>query len=313
MSEPITFVVAPDEANLRADAWVAKCYPALSKRLLRKWIDDGNVVLNNRVCSKGDRMVAGATVTLRSEPVEVTLQPNPAIAVNIVYEDEDLIAVNKPAGLDCQPNQVDETETLANGLLARYPTLAGIGDTALTCGILHRIDCGTSGLVLVAKSQAVYDAMRQQFSEHRVEKHYRALVRGHVTAAGTLEHRLAHNPRCPGRMVDADLWRDVKRPMRAVTAYRPLHPVKVGDLNCSFLDVCIFTGVTHQIRAQLSFAGFPILGDARYGGQVSDAPFSRHFLHAYTATFIHPRTQTQKTLKAPLTEDYQSVLGHLVN
>ena len=313
MSEALNIVVSPEEAGLRADAWVAKRYPALSKRLLRTWIESGNLVFNQRVCSKGDRMIAGATYTLLSEPVEVGLKPNPSIPLNIVYEDEDLIAINKPAGLDCQPNQVEEPDTLANALLVRYPQLEGIGDTRLTCGILPRIDCGTSGLVLVAKSQAVYEAMRQQFAERRVEKHYRALVQGSVTQPAKLEHLLAHNPRCPGRMVDASVWRDVKRPMRAVTAYRPLHPVKVGELNCSFLDVCIFTGVTHQIRAQLSFAGFPILGDARYGGQVSASPFPRHFLHAYTATFIHPRTQTQKTLKAPLTEDYQQVLGHSVN
>lgn len=302
-----------EESKMRMDAWVAKQFPDLPKRLLRKWLEEGNVRLNGRVCSKGDRVIAGQTYQLIGEPHQETLQPNPTIELAIVYEDEDLIAINKPAGIDCQPNALAETDTLANAFLARYPFLEGIGDTPLTCGILHRIDHDTSGLVLVAKTQEVYEAMRQQFSAHSVEKHYRALVRGRVAVDGKLEHFLAHNPRCPGRMVDASQWRDVKRPMRAVTAYHPLHPVRVRDLNCSLLDVCIFTGVTHQIRAQLSFAGFPILGDVRYGGQTPNEPFARHFLHAYTATFVHPRTQQVKTLKAPLTEDYQRVLGHTVH
>lgn len=303
-------IASPEDGHLRADAWLAKLYPEVPKRQLRKWLDEGHLCLQGATCAKGDRIVAGATYQLKGEPTVITLAPNTSIPFEIIYEDEALIGINKPAGIDCQPNRPDETDTLANALLARWPLLAGVGDSPLTCGILHRIDGDTSGLVLVAKTQEVYDVMRAQFSAHTVEKHYRALVCGTVTASARLEHHLAHNPRCPGRMVDAALWRDVKRPMLAVTAYRPLHPVKVNALACSFLDVTIFTGVTHQIRAQLSLAGFPILGDMRYGGQQKQMPFPRHFLHAYTATFTHPITNEQKTLKAPLTADFQKVLGH---
>jgi 23S rRNA pseudouridine1911/1915/1917 synthase len=310
MSDLIELRSTDAQASLRLDAWLGDVYPAVPKRTLRKWIDAKNVSCQGRICAKGDRVIAGATYSLKGEPEQQGLQPNADLPLSVVYEDEWLIAVNKPAGMNCQPNGFDETDTLANALLARWPTLAGIGDSPLTCGILHRIDGDTSGLVLAAKTQAIYEAMRNQFAAREVEKHYRALVVGKVTAPGRLEHLLAHNPRCPGRMVDAAQWHDVKRPMRAVTEYRPMHPVRVGELACTLLDVTIFTGVTHQIRAQLSFAGVPILGDVRYGGQVKQMPFPRHFLHAYTVTFTHPATGAQKTLKASLTEEYRNVLGH---
>lgn len=310
MIEEITRTPEVAAEGSRIDAWLGTCYPEVSKRVIRKWIDDGNVVCNGRVCSKGDRVSATQTYVLKGEPKVARLSPNAALPLVVVYEDEWLIGLCKPAGMNCQPNDFDETDTLANALLARWPELEGIGDTPLTCGILHRIDCGTSGLVLAAKTQAVYDAIRAQFAARTVEKHYRALVVGQVTAAAKVEHLLAHNPRCPGRMVDASQWHDVKRPMRAVTEFRPMHPVRVGELQCTLLDVLIYTGVTHQIRAQLSFSGVPILGDARYGGQPKQQPLSRHFLHAYTATFQHPQTGERKTLKAPLTEEFRSILGH---
>lgn len=310
MNDLIELVPTAPQANLRVDAWLGEVYPAVPKSTLRKWIDAKNVSCKGRICAKGDRVMAGCTYQLKGEPAQQQLQPNADLPLTVVYEDAWLIAVNKPAGMNCQPNGFDETDTLANALLARWPALAGIGDSPLTCGILHRIDGGTSGLVLAAKSQAVYEAMRAQFAAREVEKHYRALVVGKVSAPGRLEHLLAHNPRCPGRMVDATQWHDVKRPMRAVTEYRPMHPVRVGEHTCTLLDVTIFTGVTHQIRAQLSFSGVPILGDARYGGQLKQTPFARHFLHAYTATFTHPMTGEVKTLKAPLTEEYRNVLGH---
>ncbi|MBQ9693387.1 MAG: RluA family pseudouridine synthase, partial [Kiritimatiellae bacterium] len=220
MSDGNVLIATPEEAGMRVDAWIAVRYRTLAKRTLRKWLEDGQLLRQGKPCSKGDRILPGEAYTLRSEPTQATLQPNSGIPVDVVYEDDALLAVNKPAGLDCQPNQADETDTLATAVLARYPALEGIGDTALTCGILHRIDGDTSGLVLVAKSQAVYEDLRRQFAERQVEKHYRALVLGSLTTSGRLEHWLAHNPRCPGRMVDASLWRDVKRPMYAETAYR---------------------------------------------------------------------------------------------
>lgn len=296
------------DAGKRLDAWLADQFPDISRAQIRRAIESGALAVNGRKCSKGDRVRDGQTYHLLKSLTPPTVQPNPEIPLEVVYEDEALLACCKPAGLDCQPNEAEEMDTLANAVLARYPEVAGVGDGPLTCGILHRIDRDTSGLVLVARTQAVYNDLRAQFAAHEIEKRYRALVSGEVRTAAHLEHHLAHNPRCPGRMVDAAKWTDVRRPMYAVTDYRPMKTYRLFGKAFTLLDVTILTGVTHQIRAQLSFAGLPILGDKRYGGdQVKN--FNRHFLHAYSAAFIHPISQKRLTLTAPFTPDLRDLLA----
>lgn len=299
--------VAQGTTGQRLDAWLAALYPEIQRTHLRKWIEAGNVTLRGRVCAKGDRVEEGATYTLRTLPEAPQLRANPELPLNLLQDSEGLLAFSKPAGMDCQPNGAEETETLANALLARFPEVQGVGDGPLTCGLLHRIDRETSGLVLVARTQAIYEALRQQFRDHAIEKHYQALVLGHVSREGHLEHLLAHNPRCPGRIVDASQWHDAKRAMKAVTDYRPLRRLRLGDLPVTLLDVTIFTGVTHQIRAQLSFAGLPIVGDQRYGGPMVPN-FSRHFLHAFSADFVHPVSHAHLHWEAPLTQDLTDLL-----
>ncbi len=286
-------------AGKRVDAWLAALFPACSMALLRRFLADGALTLGGHPCAKGDRVRPGAPYCFAREPAAVELAANAALPLALCFADEALLAVDKPAAMDCQPNAPEERETLANALLARYPELRGIGDGPLTCGILHRIDRDTSGLVLVARSQAVYAALRAQFAEHTVVKRYVALVSGEVRQPLRLENFLAHNPRCPGRMIDATRWRDAKRPMFARSDVRPLRGFRLAGQAVSLLEVTIRTGVTHQIRAQLSLAGHPIVGDRRYGGrQLPDFP--RHFLHAAEVTFTHPLSQAPLTLRAPL-------------
>lgn len=301
----------PADNGKRLDAWVADCFPEVPRAAVRRAVDRGALLLNGRVCSKGERVRVGLVYSLTEDLAPPAVQPNPELPLEVIYEDGALIACNKPAGMDCQPNDPAERLTLANALLARYPEVAGVGDGPLTCGILHRIDRDTSGLVLAARSQQVYAALRAQFAAHSIDKIYRALVSGTVLHPGHLEHHLAHNPRCPGRMVDAAKWTDVRRPMYAVTDYRPISRYILSGRPYTLLEVTIRTGVTHQIRAQLSFSGLPIAGDKRYGGEQL-AHFPRHFLHAASATFTHPLTQKTLTLKAPLTADLRSLLGEKV-
>lgn len=295
------------EAGLRLDAWLAGRFPNVPRAAVRRLLEAGGVTCAGRPCAKGDRVRVGAAYGLAREPRVAEVAPNPDLPLEVIAEDDAVLALRKPAGMDCQPNAPEETDTLANALLARFPDVAGVGDGPLTCGILHRIDRDTSGLVLAARTQAVYAALRAQFAAHTVAKRYVALVAGTVRTAGRLEHLLAHNPRCPGRMVDAAVWRDAKRPMRAVTEYTPLRTLRVGGCPCTLLSVDIRTGVTHQIRAQLSFAGMPIVGDRRYGGLLLEG-FPRHFLHALSATFTHPLTGQSVHLEAPLTPDLDALL-----
>lgn len=297
------------EVGLRLDAFLSKRLPETPRALLRQALEAGRVTTDRgHRCAKGDKTRAGWTYCLAALPTEATLEPNADIRLNIVYEDADLLALNKPAAIDCQPNGPTERETLANGLLAYAPDVKGVGDSPLTCGILHRIDHDTSGLVLVARNQDVYAALRAQFAAHTVEKRYLALVAGTIRTAGRLEHYLAHNPRCPGRMVDAALWKDVKRPMHAITEYRPAKHYVIEGKPYTLLEVDIQTGVTHQIRAQLSLAGMAIVGDRRYGG-VLLPNFPRHFLHAHRATFEHPVSHQRITLEAPLPPDLTALLA----
>ncbi len=296
------------EGGMRVDAWLAARFPEAPKASVRRALAAGCLTLRGRPCAKGERVEPGAAYVLLREPgAPAAPMPNGDVPLEIVWEDAALIALRKPAGLDCQPNGPEERGTLANALLARRPEVAGVGDGPLTCGLLHRIDRDTSGLVLAARAQGAYDALRAQFVAHAVEKRYLALAAGEIRASGRLEHLLAHNPRAPGRMVDAARWRDAKRPMRAVTVFRPLRSVRVGGVPCTLLEVTIRTGVTHQIRAQLSFAGHPLVGDRRYGG-LAVPGFPRHFLHALSVSCAHPATGAPLFLEAPPTDDLVAFL-----
>ena len=298
------------DTGKRLDAWLSECYPDVSRAAVRTLLVNGGVrASDGHRCSKGDRVRPDLLYTLRQKPGDTELVANADLLLDIVYEDDRFIVLSKPAGMNCLPNRANETDTLANALLARHPELRGIGDGPLTCGILHRIDGDTSGMVLAARRQSDYDALRAAFSARTVEKHYMALVSGDLRHAGHLEHYLAHNPRCPGRMIDASQWKDAKRPMQAITDYRPIRHLLVDGTPCTLLDVTILTGVTHQIRAQLSFAGHPIVGDRRYGGlQVKGFP--RHFLHSLSAAFTDPVTGVPRHFEAPLTNDLADFLKH---
>jgi len=298
--------------DTRLDAAIAQRFPQLPRALVRRGIVSGAATVNGRVVAKGGRCHEGDVIALTDFPElpDLTPQPNPGIAPGVIYEDDALLAFNKPAGLHCHPNAPEERDTLANGALACWPELAGIGDSPLMCGILHRIDAGTSGLVLATKTQDAYDNLRLQFAARTVRKTYLAVVRGKVGAPATLRHTLAHHPDKPGHIVDAKQWWNARHPMLAETSYRPLRALCERDgfaLPATLLEVVIFTGVTHQIRCQLSLAGFPIFGDDRYGGASEasrgktthgGAP-SHHWLHAFSAALAHPVTQRGITLTAP--------------
>ena len=172
-------------------------------------------------------------------------------------------------------------------------------------GALHRIDTGTSGLVLAARTQAAFDGLRAQFDAQEVEKIYLALVEGHVAVPGRLTHELAHHPALPHcKMVDARSLAAPDRRLRAETAYKPLELVG----RCTLLEVTIRTGVTHQIRCQLALGGYPIINDTIYGAKPVEG-CTRHFLHAFEVRFKHPAHGQSCCIKAPLTADFESFMN----
>ena len=300
------FETSPDDSGRRLDAVVRAHFSTSTAALVRRAIEAGDIVVQGRALAKGGKVRAGEVVVIArlQEAVDLRVAPNPALPLQILFHDDDLVAVNKPAGMTVHPLRPEETDTLANALAARFPEIAQLGDQPLLAGIVHRIDTDTSGVVLAARTAVAFDALRAQFAARRVKKTYLALVAGIVKQDGELTHDLAHHPTCRGRMVDARSLRVPERPMRAVTAFRALRRVGGNTL----LEVTIFTGVTHQIRCQLALIDHPLLGDTLYNGPAVPG-FPRHFLHAAVIAFAHPRTAEPVRIEAPLTPDLRKLLA----
>ncbi len=293
--------------GVRLDAAVLSAFPSSTRALVREAIASGDILLNFRRALKGARLAPGARIQIRALPEadDLHILPDPAVSVNEVYADADLLAFDKPPCQSVHPLSRTETHTLMNGVAARYPECIPLGDTPFMAGALHRIDSGTSGLVLVARNAATYAAMRDLFAAKAVEKTYLALVEGRVEKGATLEYDLAHDPRLPYcRMIDAHrnrlttAERERLRPLHAVTAYEPIDFTRVENEERTLLKVTIFTGVTHQIRASLSLAGIHIVNDRLYGAFAVEN-MQGHCLHALSAAFIHPATSRPVLISTP--------------
>ena len=271
----------------RLDRQLLRLFPWLDRTTARELIENGQIRLNGRPAKKGARLAAGDVLDCRDvpEPADLRLQPNPGLPLEIVYEDDAVLALDKPAGQPTHPLRCAETDTLANALVARYPALAEIGDDRLFPALLHRLDTQTSGLVLAAKTAAAYANLRAQFRRFTVQKHYLALVHGRVDKPGSLAAPLTHQTRSPCKMAVAR-QPDKVPPSDLFAAESSWIPLETGQ-EFSLLDVTIYTGVTHQIRCHLAHAGYPIVGDALYGSPLA-AP--RHWLHAARLICTHPAT-----------------------
>lgn len=313
MIEEISLTAGDDAAGLRLDRFIVQNVPSSTRALVLEAIVEGRVLLNGRRAAKGTKLRAGDDVRIARLPEQADrrAQPDPSVKLQIVFEDEDLLVLDKPARMPVHPLKISETGTLANGLIAAYPQLATVGDDPLFPALVHRIDTDTSGLVLAAKNDVAYAFLRDEFGRRWVCKEYTALVRGGAPDPGRLEHFLAHDPSRRGRML-AFADRPAApglRPMQAVTEYR----VSKRCEGYSLLDVVIRTGVTHQIRCQLATAGYPIAGDTLYGGPGpgGELGLSRHFLHAAALEITHPRTRERVRFTAPLPQDLTLALTRL--
>ena len=275
------------DSGERLDRQLLRLFPWLDRSTVEALLAAGQIRLNGRPAKKGARLAAGDVLDCRDvpEPADLRLQPNPDLPLEILYEDDVVLALDKPAGQPTHPLRFSETDTLANALIARCPALADLGDDRLFPALLHRLDTQTSGLVLAAKTAAAYANLRAQFRRFTVQKHYVALVHGRVEKPGALDAALTHQTRTPCKM--AVVRNPAKVPpndcFAAKTAWIPMET----GAEFSLLDVTIYTGVTHQIRCHLAAAGFPIAGDQLYGSPLA-AP--RHWLHATRIICTHPAT-----------------------
>lgn len=286
------------KSGVRLDAALLSHYPTASRAFVREAIAQGNILLNGRAAPKGIKLKGGEKITVVKllESADNLVKPNAAVKPRIVFEDDALLAFDKPCALPVQPLSCDETQTLMNGVVARYPECTPLGDRPLMAGALHRIDADTSGLVLVARTAEAFENLRAQFSAQTVRKTYLALVEGAVAVGGTLENDLIHDPSLPFcKMIDYRNNRLCKsekaktRPLHAVTQFNPIGRTCVENEERTLLEVTIYTGVTHQIRAQLAMAGMHIINDRLYGAFAVENQIG-HCLHAYSAGFNHPIT-----------------------
>lgn len=287
MLTDITFRVTEHSHGTRLDAFLAEKCGGSTKKFIRMAIEEGRILVNGLETGKGMKLSCGDAVYVQRllEAEDNRVFPDPGIIPKIVYEDGFLLGADKPSGIAVQPLSPDETGTLAGGMVNLFPCLAHVGDEPLIAGALHRIDRGTSGLVLFAKDNATFKKMRDSFSGLLVRKRYLALVEGLVAKPGSVASELVHDPKksfC--RMIPARKESKGRR-YKAATDFRPLWS-KGG---ATLLEVSIRTGVTHQIRAHLAISGHPIVGDALYGSMLQ-LPGGAFRLHSLDAQFPHPAT-----------------------
>lgn len=295
-----------DEASMgiRVDAWVAEL-TGVSRAQVRRWVDAGRVLVAGAKVRASYRVSLGDSIEARPiEAVEMELTPE-AIPLDVLYEDEDLIVIDKPAGLVVHPAPGHPNGTLVNALLNHCGDLAGIGGV-LRPGIVHRLDRGTSGVLVAAKNDAAHQALSTQFAEHSIDRVYRALVRGLPRAdEGRIDRPIGRHPRDRKRMsVVTKAGRDSITNWRVTRRFR--------DSTVSELEVHPETGRTHQIRVHLSAAGLPLVGDVIYGrARGRDALLGRPALHAAHLGFEHPRSGKRMGFDSVMPDDLLEWMAEL--
>jgi 23S rRNA pseudouridine1911/1915/1917 synthase len=285
-----------DKPGVRLDKYICDRLSELSRARVQRLIGEGHVTVNDQLAKAGLRLNAG-------DRLKVTLPPAPpspltpeAMPLNIIYEDEDLLVVDKPAGLTVHPAPGHPAHTLVNAILARFPHLAALSDS-LRPGIVHRLDRDTSGVMAVAKSRLAQSKLTEQFRAHSVAKAYLVLVKGHLTPEnGVIEAPVGRDPRNRKKMAVVAGGREARTDYKVIKY--------IGDY--SLLEVKPETGRTHQIRVHFAAIGFPVVGDKIYGVKSPFVP--RQFIHASRLGFTLPSSGEYKEFKSELPADLAQAL-----
>jgi 23S rRNA pseudouridine1911/1915/1917 synthase len=304
-------IEAPAESEgTRLDRFLASSLPDFSRSKIQRLVREGAVRVAGRPAKSNQPVKAGQDVEIDvPDPVEVSLAPE-ALDLAIVYEDGDIVVVDKPAGMVVHPAAGHASGTLVNALLHHVHDLSGIGGEKRP-GIVHRLDRGTSGLMVVAKHDVAHEALARQFRDRQVEKEYVALVWGEVMAGRRIDEPIGRDP--------SDRKKMSARARRSREAVTRIVRTEAFGRALTLAHVAILTGRTHQIRVHLSAIGHPVVGDGVYGGVHRRVPgdlrsvtrLQRPFLHAARLTFAHPTDGRYMAFEAPLPQDLQQVLDEL--
>jgi 23S rRNA pseudouridine1911/1915/1917 synthase len=309
MSETRTFVAAAPDAGVRLDVFLTRQMPDWSRSQVQQQIRSGAVCVGSRTAYKaGEAIAAGDRVTIRATRHELRATPE-ELPLEIVYEDNDLLVVNKPAGMVVHVGAGVRSGTLVNALLYHIGTLARAAGE-LRPGIVHRLDRMTSGLVVVAKNDETHRHLSHQFKSREVHKTYLALVHGRVARDhGEIGEPVGRDPRRRIRMRTAGV---------GAREAQTLYQVKQRFQRCTLLEVHPLTGRTHQIRVHLASISHPVVGDTLYGApsklridNSEEKTLERNFLHAAAINFRHPRTGENLAFEVPLPDELDRFLGRI--
>lgn len=303
--------VAEGDDQIRLDHLLTREFPDLSRSQIQRLIHDGHVTVTGRTppVKPGHRVSAGDLISITVPPPAPMVPLAEDLPIGILYNDADVVVINKPAGMVVHPAAGHAAGTLVNALLHHVRGLSGAGGDDRP-GIVHRLDKGTSGVIVVAKHDAAHRALAQQFHDRQVTKDYLALVWGAVKPGQTMDTAIGRDPRHRTKMSSRG-----SRTRPAITTIVEVEALR----GVTLATVRIGTGRTHQIRVHLSEAGHAIVGDDTYGGVRRHPPahlravsqLTRPFLHAWRLTFAHPRTGLPVTFEAPMPEDLTTVLAAL--
>jgi len=285
---------------------MAQMLPDYSRSKITTWVRSGGALINGKTFKPKEKILGGEIVTLNIKAEKTNDWKAEDIPLDIVFEDNDIIVVNKPVGLVTHPGAGNWTGTLANALLHYDPSLANL-DRA---GIVHRLDKNTSGLMVVARSELAQKNLVEQLQTHAVSREYSAIVYGHMISGGTVDEPIGRDPKDRIRQAVVEDGKD------AVTHYRVIDRFA----HHTHVKAILETGRTHQIRVHLSYIGHPLIADPMYGGKIrfpkkaddhlknALKKFNRQALHAKKLTLTHPITLEQMSWKAPLPQDLQDLL-----
>ena len=298
------FVVDNTEEDSRIDAYLSEKAQEISRVTIQRLIKEEKILVNNKKTKASYKVKQGDEITVEEEkPKETTLKAQD-IPVEIVYEDKDIIVVNKPKGMVVHPGNGNPDGTLVNSLMAICKdSLSGIGGE-IRPGIVHRLDKDTSGILIVAKNDTAHIKLSEQIKEHQIEKTYIALVKGIVK-----ENEATINMPIGRSTKDRKKMAVVKNGKEAITHFKVIE--RFAKHNCTLLEVKIETGRTHQIRVHLSQIGYPIIGDTTYSNGKNEWGIEGQCLHAKSLKFIHPISKKEMFLEAKMPEYFEKIIREL--
>lgn len=290
------FRITKEQAGNRLDHFLAAEIAHLSRARIQALIKEGCILLNIAATKPGAKIKEGDFITVKEPPPQPMETLAEEIPLNVLYEDDDLIVLNKPPGIVVHPAAGNWSHTLVNALLHHSPNLSGIGGVQRP-GIVHRLDKETSGCIVIAKNDVAHQNLSAQFAQRKVSKIYLALVAGKLkTTTGTIENHIGRHPihRKKMAVVASNRGRIAK------TDYRV-----VQELNgISLVECTLHTGRTHQIRVHMKHLGHPLLGDKTYGSAKTTSLQPRMMLHAWKLGFFHPRNSRRMDFESPIPQDF---------